>query len=60
MNSIETELGLMQAELDAERQAQKFLADWMRNYKGRLAEPKPQPAQPQQQMPMEKGATSGY
>lgn len=51
MNSIETELGLMQAELDAERQSQQFLAEWMRNFKGRLAQPRPQPQQPPQAPP---------
>lgn len=47
--SIETELGLMQALADAEREAKRVLAAWNKNFKGRLAEPKPeaQPMQPQ-------------
>jgi len=61
--SIDTELGIMRALADADREAAKRFAHWMRDYQGKRAQPK-QAAQPQQppqiEAPPEQPPQAGY
>lgn len=50
-DSIETEKGLMQALADADREAQRLFADWLKQYKGGLGKPKQQQTQQVTQQP---------